>query len=87
MNQMPVIKSAMKRVKTNEKAALRNQSQVSNLRSAVKKFEAAAVNGADDKQDLYLSAISKLDQAKTKGLIKANKAARTKSRLTKQLAK
>ncbi|AMV59802.1 SSU ribosomal protein S20p [Pediococcus damnosus] len=84
---MPVIKSAMKRVKTNEKAALRNQGQVSNLRSAVKKFEAAAVNGSDNKQDLYLSAISKIDQAKTKGLIKTNKAARTKSRLTKQLAK
>ncbi|MFN1208346.1 30S ribosomal protein S20, partial [Enterococcus lactis] len=38
---MPVIKSAIERVKTNEKANKRNASQLSKMRTAVKKFEKA----------------------------------------------
>ncbi|WP_056965983.1 30S ribosomal protein S20 [Apilactobacillus ozensis] len=78
---MPVIKSAIERVKTNEKANKRNASQLSVMRTAVKKFESANVKGAENVEELFNNAISALDRAKSKGLIKANKAARDKSRL------
>ena len=84
---MPVIKSAIERVKTNEKAERRNEAQMSKYRTAVKKFEKAQAAGSDDAKDLYTNAISAIDHAKSKGLIKANKAARDKSRLTLKLAK
>ena len=80
---MPIIKSAIERVKTNEKAQERNASQLSKMRTAVKKFEKAQAAGSDDAKELYINAISAVDHAKSKGLIKANKAARDKSRLTK----
>ncbi|MCK8607326.1 MULTISPECIES: 30S ribosomal protein S20 [Apilactobacillus] len=78
---MPVIKSAIERVKTNEKANKRNASQLSVMRTAVKKFESANAKGAENVEELFNNAISALDRAKSKGLIKANKAARDKSRL------
>jgi small subunit ribosomal protein S20 len=83
---MPVIKSAIERVKTNEKANKRNASQLSKMRTAVKKFEKADVN-ADNREELFNNAVSALDHAKSKGLIKANKAARNKSRLANLLNK
>lgn len=84
---MPVIKSAMKRVRTNEKAAARNRSQMSAMRTSIKTFETAASNGAENASELLTQAYSKIDRAKSKGLIKANNAARRKSRLAKQLSK
>ncbi len=83
---MPVIKSAIERVKTNRKAEARNAAQLSKYRTAVKKFEKANLDGSKDAKDLYIQAISAIDHAKSKGLIKANKAARDKSRLTLKLA-
>lgn len=87
MSQMPIIKSAIERVKTNEKAQRRNAAQLSAYRTAVKKFQKAQVAGSDDAKDLYINAISAIDHAKSKGLIKANKAARDKSRLSARYAK
>ncbi|UDM32514.1 30S ribosomal protein S20 [Lentilactobacillus laojiaonis] len=84
---MPIIKSAIERVKTNEKANRRNSEQRSTMRTAVKKFEKAQAAGATDAAQLYTNAISAIDHAKSKGLIKANKASREKSRLTSKLAK
>ncbi|GEK07748.1 30S ribosomal protein S20 [Schleiferilactobacillus harbinensis] len=84
---MPQIKSAIKRVKTAEKAKLQNASQKSALRTAIKRFLAANEANADDKQSLYTEAISKIDWAHSKGLIHANTAARNKSRLTHLLNK
>ncbi|MDN2452455.1 30S ribosomal protein S20 [Lactobacillus sp. UCMA15818] len=84
---MPIIKSAIKRVVTNEKAGARNSSQLSSMRTAVKKFESAKTAGSENVEDLYKAAVKAVDQAKSKGLIKANKAARDKSRLTARLAK
>ena len=43
---MPIIKSAIERVKTNEKANARNSSQLSKMRTAIKKFEKAKTVGA-----------------------------------------
>ncbi|WP_125712748.1 30S ribosomal protein S20 [Companilactobacillus kedongensis] len=80
---MPQIKSAIKRVKSAEKASLRNSSQRNAMRSAIKNFETSASNNADNKDELFRSAVRAIDMAKSKGLIKANKAARDKSRLAK----
>ena len=82
---MPQIKSAIKRVKTSEKANLRNNSQRSAMRSAIKNFETSVANNADNQEDLYRNASRAIDMAKSKGLIKANKAARDKSRLSKKV--
>lgn len=79
---MPIIKSAIERVRTSEKAQARNASQMSEMRTAVKKFDKAKVAGAENLDDLYKATISAIDRAHSKGLIKANKAARDKSRLT-----
>ncbi|AWD62127.1 30S ribosomal protein S20 [Limosilactobacillus reuteri] len=84
---MPIIKSAIERVRTSEKAEARNASQLSQMRTAIKKFDKAKLAGADNLDDLYKVAISAIDRAHSKGLIKANKAARDKSRLSARYAK
>ena len=84
---MPIIKSAIERVKTNEKANARNSSQLSKMRTAIKKFEKAKTVGVDNVEALYREAVSAVDKAQSKGLIKANKAARDKSRMAARLAK
>lgn len=84
---MPIIKSAIERVKTNEKANARNSAELSKMRTAIKKFEKAKTVGAEDVEKLYREAVSAVDRAHSKGLIKANKAARDKSRMAARLAK
>ncbi|CAM4301933.1 30S ribosomal protein S20 [Listeria booriae] len=84
---MPNIKSAIKRVKTTETRNSRNASQRTAMRTAVKKFEQAAENNADNAKELYVEASKKLDSAVNKGLLHKNNAARNKSRLAKKLAK
>ncbi|MBD2863873.1 MULTISPECIES: 30S ribosomal protein S20 [Paenibacillus] len=83
---MPNIKSAIKRVKTNDKRRLQNASQRSALRTAVKTFETAtASKNVESAKDALITASKKLDKAVSKGLIHKNAAARKKSRLAKQL--
>lgn len=85
---MPNIKSAIKRVKTTEKRRLRNASQKSALRTAVKAFEtAAAGTDTETAKTALVAASKKLDKAASKGLIHKNAAARKKSRLAKKLNK
>ncbi len=84
---MPIIKSAIERVKTNEKANARNSAELSKMRTAIKKFEKAKTAGAEDVEKLYREAVSAVDRAHSKGLITANKAARDKSRMAARLAK
>ena len=83
VNFMPQIKSAIKRVKTQDAARKRNAAQMNKLRTAVKKFKAAAAAGAEDASKLRVEAESALDKAVSKGFIHKNKAARDKSRLDK----
>lgn len=87
VNGMPNIKSAIKRVKTAETRNSRNASQRSAMRTAIKKFDEAAANNADNAKDHYVEASKKLDSAVSKGLIHKNNAARNKSRLAAKLAK
>jgi len=83
---VPNIKSAIKRVKVSEKRRLRNASQKSALRTAVKAFESAvAANNVESAKVALIAASKKLDKAVTKGLIHKNAANRKKSRLAKKL--
>lgn len=83
---MPNIKSAIKRVKTNDKRRAQNMSQKSSLRTAIKSFEAlVAENNAEAAKEALVTAVKKIDKAAAKGLIHKNTAARQKSRLQKQL--
>jgi small subunit ribosomal protein S20 len=73
------IKSQKKRNLTNAKAAERNKSVRSELKSRVK----TAVGSGDD--DAVRVAVKKLDSAVSKGVIHKNTAARRKSRLMKKV--
>lgn len=81
---MPNIKSAIKRVKTNEKANAANSQQKSAMRTAVKKAEQAIAENAENANELVAAASKALDKAVSKGLIHKNAAARKKSRLVKK---
>ena len=82
---MPNIKSAKKRVKVNKTKAAANKATKSNLKTILKKADAACVNNAADKADAVKVAIKKVDQACAKGLMHKNAAARKKSQLAKKL--
>ncbi len=84
---MPNIESAIKRVRTSEAANAKNSSQVSTMRTAIKKFDQAVEAGADNVDALYKDAVKAIDMAETKGLIHKNKASRDKSRLSKKIKK
>ncbi|MBP3951324.1 30S ribosomal protein S20 [Bacillus suaedae] len=82
---MPNIKSAIKRVKTNDKRRAQNISVKSALRTAIKNFETKVEAGDATAAAAYTEAIKKLDKAANKGLIHKNAASRQKSRLAKKL--
>jgi len=69
---MPIIKSAKKRVKTSNKAAIRNSKTKRSLKTALKAFTKSASN------ETHATAQSHLDKAVKKGIIHKNKAARLK---------
>jgi len=72
---MPIIKSAKKRVRTAEKAAIRNSKTKRVLKTALKAFRLSFTGGDLSK------AQSAIDTAAKKGLIHKNKAARQKAQL------
>lgn len=77
---MANIKSQMKRIKTNERNRLRNQSVRSALRTAIRHFREAVASGDKDKATTLLQSTSRqLDKAASKGVIHANQAANKKS--------
>jgi small subunit ribosomal protein S20 len=81
------IKSQIKRIKTNEKARLRNKSVKSALKTSVRKFREAADSGdAAAATELMRSASRQLDKAASKGVIHANQAANRKSAMAKKAA-
>lgn len=84
---MPNIKSAIRRVSTNNAANERNSRQRSAMRTAIKKFETAVTMNAENVEELYVKASSAIDKARKKGLIHKNKASRNKSRLASKLVK
>ena len=83
---MPNIKSAKKRLITNEKARKRNKSKMTALKTAEKKFRAALETGnAEAAQKALPVVFSKLDKAVKGGIVHKNKSARKKSQLSELL--
>ena len=79
---MANIKSQEKRIKTNERRRLRNQSVRSSLRTAVRGLREAIDAGEKDKAgELLVATNRKLDKAASAGVIHKNQAANKKSAL------
>lgn len=83
---MANIKSAIKRIKTNEKSRALNTSQKSAMRTAMKKVELAVENNNVEEAKAALAvAVRKLDKAVTKGILHRNAANRYKARLARKV--
>ncbi len=80
---MPHHKSAAKRMRTNEKARLRNRALKSHLKGVLKKFEQAS---PEEAESVLGKAVSALDRAVQKGVIPKRRADRKKSRLARRTA-
>ena len=83
---MPIIKSAIKRVKISEKQLKRNSAYKSRVKTFIKKFENALnTESKDVVEQHYRQCISVLDKAAQKGILAKNTVARKKSLLAKKL--
>lgn len=82
---MPNIKSAKKRVRVIAAKTEQNKSIKSELKTLVKKAEAAVAGDNADKETAVRLALKKIDQAASKGVIHSNTAARKKSGLAKKI--
>lgn len=84
---MANIKSQKKRIRTNEKARLRNKDVKSSVKTAVRKFrEAADAGDTAAATALAREATRALDKAASKGVIHKNQAANRKSSISKRAA-
>ena len=83
---MPNIKSSKKDVIRSKVAYEKNKADKSELKTTLKKFEAALVAGDKTAAEAaYKAAVKAVDQAALKGLLHKNNAARKKSSLTLKL--
>lgn len=80
---MPIIKSAKKRVRVAEKAAIRNSKTKRTLKGALKAFHKALTGGGKEVAESKSKAQSALDTAAKKGVMHKNKVARKQSQLAK----
>ena len=77
-------KSALKRIRSNDKKRLRNRFQHKTARNAVRRLR--ELTDKKEATTLLPSVISMLDKLAKKKIIHANKAANIKSKLTKRVA-
>jgi len=83
---MPTSISAKKRLRQNEVRRARNKMIKTNVRGQVRKvLEAIKAGDAETIEKEFRSAVKKLDQAAAKNVFHVNKAARTKSRLSRAI--
>ena len=83
---MPNIKSAKKRVVVTKTKTLQNKIFRTQLKTDVKKYQAAVAAGdAALAQETYKAAVKKIDLAAARGIIHKNAAAHKKSQFTKKL--
>ena len=83
---MPNIKSASKRVLISRARNAKNRADKSELKTNIKKFEAAVAEGnREAAESAYKVAVKTVDRAATKGLLHKNNAAHKKSALTLKL--
>ena len=78
-------KSALKRMRQNERRRLRNRQVVSHMRTTIKKFQLAAEEGASPEtlQESLQRVSVIINKAASKGVIHRNNASRKISRLTR----
>ena len=85
---MPNIKSAKKRVQVNAAKAAQNKAVKSAIKTDLKKFEAAVVEGnRSEAEGAYKVAVKAVDKAVGHGLLHRNNAAHKKSSMTIKLNK
>ena len=85
---MPNIKSAKKRVKVIETKTLQNKMFKNQMRTIVKKYNAALESGnKEEATAAYKAAVKKIEQAVAKGILHKNNAAHKKSEFTLALNK
>lgn len=84
---MPNTKSAERRMRNSARKQARNNTVRTHLKTVVKKFRASVAAKADTAPAALLAAISTLDKAVKKGVIKRGTANRKKSRLALALNK
>jgi small subunit ribosomal protein S20 len=80
---MPQHKSAIKRVRQNEKRRAANRDKRSKMRTLIKRVMEAT--DQEDAEQKFREASSYLDRQSTKNLIHPNKAAREKARMRKHV--
>ncbi len=84
---MANIKSAKKRIRRSTRQRDRNRTLRSQMRSAIKSLRQAVATGdAAGAQEMLPRTLGIVDSTARKGVIHANTAARTKSRLTRAVA-
>ncbi|WP_115462605.1 30S ribosomal protein S20 [Winogradskyella aurantiaca] len=77
-------KSALKRIRSNEKKRLLNRYQHKTTRNAIKKLR--ETTDAKEANELLPSVVSMIDKLAKRNVIHSNKAANLKSSLTKKVA-
>ena len=82
---MPNIKSAKKRVKVIAAKTMQNKAVKSNLRTVLKKADAACAEKAENSEAAIRLAMKKVDLSAAKNIIHKNAAAIKKSQLAKIL--
>lgn len=83
---MANIKSAIKRVETNEKKRLENQSKKSDMRTAIKQVEKfVEANDVENAKAALKDTSKKIDKVVQKGIIHKNNGDRQKARLAKKV--
>ncbi len=80
---MPILKSALKRIRSDKKKREKNHAVISDLKTRIRKFDSLVSKKKTKDVGPYLKTlISKVNKAASKGLIHKNKASRLVSRLT-----
>ncbi|WP_243342638.1 30S ribosomal protein S20 [Anaerococcus sp. AGMB09787] len=83
---MANIKSSKKRIDIAKRNTARNKSRKSEIKTLIKKFDAAVeAKDLDAASDLFKKADKRLKQAEAKNIMHKNKVARTSSRMAKAL--
>ncbi len=85
---MPIKKAGFKVVRQIKRRRIRNLKITSDLKTKIKKFETLITEkNKEEAISTFSKLISKIDKAKSKGILRKNTASRKKSRLAKKLAR
>lgn len=83
---MAILKSAIKRINTNNKKRLQNQPVRSDMRTQIKRVEDLVnANDVEGAKEAYKTTTRKIDKAIQKGVIHRNNGNRQKARLAKRI--